>query len=1072
MLLTSLPRETLNFFSAMQTSVDFQQILTHLKQGKYQIVYHYDETKGQLIYEAFTQEKLEPSYLAFAITAERKITGYPDPFPKKESYALAYYLYEKEMALAKNNPNALKAIYAPYLSLLEPILSLTPYEIAKRQKIRDSFLQSVAFIEQESTAKENSEAIVSGEKLTLEPSFQSLRSYSGEEGYQEIHLKLHLLTGQSDRYPLGDLAAFLGAYRNGGNIVLKKSKSSLSLKLSSALFSEEDGALLRYLVSIHGDEKNLYWLKKDTLALSPSQAMDVFALFAGNSVSFNDEAYLISQADKQAGLFLSPDGSVTFYPPLPRLDNVIVSRKSLALLDSLKKSITLYTFPNEQIGELYSFFLHNGSDAYPLVKDLIEKRVVPHLGANLALSALTSKEGGPEEKTLLLSVLYYVDMDEDCSLLFRTVYKVGDKEVSRDSLDGNLYYTSLLFGFDNVLEEMHLVAEGTISDEEQVLAFLKSDLSKLKKVATLYLSDRLKRLSIHSLGKITLSLKSEIDFLSLSASCPDYSEEELSDILSHYQKKHRFYKLGDTIISLDDPALASLAALEKEMALDPTTLKRDALPFYEALKLAAKQDKNLPLEVDDYLKKAMTDIKNFKSAPLALDDTLEKAMRPYQKDATRWMALLRQYHLSGILADDMGMGKTLESIAFLSLVSEEAPILIVAPKSVLFNWQAEFNKWLPSLRVVVLAGGKLEREAAIRSIPPEKIAYVTSYDSLRNDLSLYEGKHFSVALLDEGQYIKNAYAEKSKAVKEIDASSRFALTGTPIENNLNDLWSIFDFLMPGYLGDYQSFQTHYVKAEANAALKSLITPFLLRRNKEDYLKDLPKKSTQIITLSMGEEERTLYDATLLEAKNRISQGEQGVQILALLTKLRELCVDPASFFSGMPAISSKLSYLLDAIKEAIEGGHKILLFSSFTKVLDHLRYLLDEEHIASYYINGDTEASLRLKIGNSFNASDEVKVLLVSLKAGGSGLNLQGADTVFHIDPWWNLAAEEQATDRAHRIGQTRPVQVFKLICHDTIEEKVIQLQEKKKALYHSVIAEGEEGITHLSIDDLLYLLS
>jgi SNF2 family DNA or RNA helicase len=604
------------------------------------------------------------------------------------------------------------------------------------------------------------------------------------------------------------------------------------------------------------------------------------------------------------------------------------------------------------------------------------------------------------------------------------------------------------------------------------LAFLKADLSKLKKVATLYLSDTLKRLVIRPLGKISLTLQSDIDMLSLSASCPEYSEEQLAAILSHYEKKHHFYRLGDSIISLDDPSLSSLAQVAKEMALDEKNLQRQQLPFYEALKLAAKQDKSLPVSLDDYLKKAMKDIRDFKQAPLALDPTLDKAMRPYQKDATRWMMILRQYHLSGILADDMGMGKTLESIAFLSLVSEEAPILIVAPKSVLFNWQAEFQKWLPSLRVVVLAGSKAEREAAIRSIPPEKIAYVTSYDSLRNDLALYEGKHFAVALLDEGQYIKNAYAEKSKAVKAIDASSRFALTGTPIENNLNDLWSIFDFLMPDYLGDYQAFQTHYVKNEANATLRSLITPFLLRRSKEEYLKDLPKKSTQIITLSMGEEERTLYDATLLEAKNRLERGEQGVAILALLTKLRELCVDPSSFFSGMPALSSKLSYLLDAIKEAIEGGHKILLFSSFTKVLDHLRYLLDEEHIASYYINGDTEASLRLKIADSFNSSDEVKVLLVSLKAGGSGLNLQGADTVFHIDPWWNLAAEEQATDRAHRIGQTRPVTVFKLICHDTIEEKVIQLQDKKKALYHSVIAEGEEGITHLSVEDLLYLLS
>jgi SNF2 family DNA or RNA helicase len=1071
MLLTSLPKETLSFFDALKGSSEFNHVLSALKEGKYQIIYHYEEGKGELIYEAFALEGGNPLYLAFAISEERKITGYPDPFPQKSSYALAYYLYQRESQLALANPSALKEIYRPYLSQLEPLLRLTPYEIEKRQKIRDSFLQSVAFIEQESVARSNSEAILESEKLSLEVAFQSLRSYSGEEGYQEIHLKLHLLTGKGERYPLTDLAAFISAYKGEGTILIKKPRNTLSLKLTSALFQEKDVNLLAYLVSIHADDRTLYWLKKDTLALSPAQANDVFHLFADSSISFNDATYQVYAYQKQAGLFLSPDGSITFFPALPRLDNAIISRRSISLLDPFHKSLALYVFPNEQIGELYSFFCHHGEEAYPLVKDIIEKRVVPHLGSNLAVSALSPKEG-KEDASKLLSIQYYIDLDEKDHLLFHSVYQVGGKEVERNALDGNLYYTSLLFGFDNVLEEMHLQSEGSIEDEEAILAFLKEDLSKLKKVATLYLSDRLKNISLRNMSPISLSLHSDIDMLSLSASCPDYSEEQLADILSHYRKKHRFYRLGETIISLDDPSLASLDALAKEMALDPKSLKREQLPFYEALKLAAKQDKTLPIQVDEYLKKAMSDIKAFKSAPLSLDPSLALAMRPYQKDATRWMSLLREYHLSGILADDMGMGKTLESIAFLSTVSEEAPILIVAPKSVLFNWQSEFQKWLPSLRVVVLSGSKNEREAAIRSIAPEKVAYVTSYDSLRNDLSFYEGKHFSVALLDEGQYIKNAYAEKSKAVKEIDASSRFALTGTPIENNLNDLWSIFDFLMPGYLGSYEEFQSRYVKKEANAALRSLITPFLLRRNKDDYLKDLPKKSVQVITLSMGEEERSLYDATLLEAKKRLEKGEQGVAILALLTKLRELCVDPSSFFEGMPPLSSKLSYLLDTIKEAIAGGHKILLFSSFTKVLDHLRYLLDEEHIASYYINGDTEASLRLKIANSFNSGDEVKVLLVSLKAGGSGLNLQGADTVFHIDPWWNLAAEEQATDRAHRIGQTRPVTVFKLICHDTIEEKVIALQDKKKALYHSVIAEGEEGITHLSVDDLLYLLS
>jgi hypothetical protein len=455
MLLTSLPKETLSFFSTLETSVEYQQILTHLSQGRYRIIFHYDEGKGELIYEAFAEQGTNPAYLAFALTPERKIIAYPNGFAQKSAYALADYLYRYETSLAKSNPPALKAIYQNYLDKLEPLLNLTPYEIEKRQKIRDSFLQSVAFIEQESAAKEASEAIENGEKLTLEPTFQSLRSYSGEEGYQEIHLKLHLLTGKGERYALADLATFLSAYRNGGNILIRKAKASLSLKLSPNLFTERDGTLVNYLLSIHGDDPHLYWLKKDTLALSPKQANQVFALFVNGSVSFNDATYTLYQADKQAGLFLSPDGSVTFYPPLPRLERVIASRQFLSLLDPLGKSITLYSFPNEQIGELYSFFLNHGSESYPLVKDLIEKRVVPHLGSNLALSALSPKEG-KEEDALLLTIEYDIDINDKDALLFHTLYKVGGKEVERNSLDGNLYYTSLLFGFDTVLENMHL----------------------------------------------------------------------------------------------------------------------------------------------------------------------------------------------------------------------------------------------------------------------------------------------------------------------------------------------------------------------------------------------------------------------------------------------------------------------------------------------------------------------------------------------------------------------------------------------------------------------------------------
>jgi len=1040
-------------------------LLARLQKGEFQILWHFDEADDRLIYEAISSGETEPSYLGLAVGADHSLSSFPKENFTQDFYALAFYLYSEEKTLMSHDPEALKKKYGEIYKSIEPLLSLSPRQIEKRLQIRNQFIQSVLFVEKESEASANTDAYKNGAKLHLEVLFQSLNSYYGEG---RVYLRLYLLSEKAERFSLNDIPNFLMTYRSGGNLTLKKGKSALSLKLAPSLFSEEDQALLSALAQVNFSLVNTYETKKDLLELESEDVLRLLSLYAGSSVSWDNDRYDVIKSDKQAGLFLTPDETMSFFPSLERVGNTLYSRKLLAVIDRLRKKFTLYDFPSEEIGELYSFFLINGSEVFGDVKDLIQKRVVPHLGSSLTTPRLPNEN---QANTSLLTIRYDIDLTEQGELLFKSRYQLGDKEVERSSLDGSLYYTSLLFSFDNVRDELHLPESGTLKDETQVLAFFKTDLTKLKKVAEVYLSERLKRVSLHSIGKISFNVSSHLDFLSLSASCPDYSQEQLAEILSSYRKKHRFFRLGDRIVMLDDPALEELDRVSQEVGLDETHLKQEKLPLYAVMKLSAA-NKETTLSLDDYVRKAIEEIRDFKSFPLELAPVLAKKMRGYQLDATRWMSVLRKYHLSGILADDMGMGKTLESIAFMSTITEEAPILVVAPKSVLYNWEAEFQKWLPSLKVVVLSGEKGERENSILGMGKEKAAYVTSYDSLRNDLPLYEKKHFSLILVDEGQYIKNAYAQKSKAVKELDATTRFALTGTPIENNLGDLWSLFDFLMPGFLGDYDSFQIHYVKNEANAKLRQLITPFILRRNKEEYLKELPKKSLQIVTLSMGDEERKLYDATLLEAKNLLAKGEKGVSIFALLTKLREICVDSSAFFEGTSTLSSKMSYLLEAVEEAIANGHKILLFSSFTKVLDHLRYLLDEEHLSSYYINGDTESSLRLKIANSFNTSDQVKILLVSLKAGGSGLNLQGADTVFHIDPWWNLAVEEQATDRAHRIGQIHPVQVYKLICHDTIEEKVISLQEKKKALYRSVINEGETGITSLSVEDLLYLLS
>lgn len=360
----------------------------------------------------------------------------------------------------------------------------------------------------------------------------------------------------------------------------------------------------------------------------------------------------------------------------------------------------------------------------------------------------------------------------------------------------------------------------------------------------------------------------------------------------------------------------------------------------------------------------------------------------------------------------------------------------------------------------------------------EEITYIISYDSLRIDLDLFKDRSFGFLILDEGQYIANAFSQKTRAVKTLNADYKFALTGTPIQNSLMDLWSLFDFLMPGYLKSYTEFRRTYAKydieKEEKERLENIVSPFLLKRKKEDVLTELPGKTTITQSLAMDEKEKRLYQAYLQKAKNTFADKDDNgktnkLAVLAALTRMRQICVDPSSFLD-YPDISSKLEYTIFLIKEAVSKDHKILLFSSFKTVLIHLEKLLEKENITFDSINGETSAHKRIELAKKFNTTEDPKVMLISLKAGGTGLNLIGADIVIHLDPWWNLAAEDQASDRAYRIGQKRKVTIYKIVMKNTIEEKVLDLQNKKKNL--SDIFDSANEKTVLSDEDFAYLLS
>ena len=416
---------------------------------------------------------------------------------------------------------------------------------------------------------------------------------------------------------------------------------------------------------------------------------------------------------------------------------------------------------------------------------------------------------------------------------------------------------------------------------------------------------------------------------------------------------------------------------------------------------------------------------------------------------------------------------------------ESKASLVVSPSSLTLNWQNEAKKFTNELKTIVIRGTLQERKRLIEEIEDYDLV-ITSYDLLKRDIELYKEKNytFKYIIADEAQYLKNSNTKNAKAIKEIKAETRYALTGTPIENSLAELWSIFDFIMPGYLFTYRKFKNIYetpiVKEDdekAMAKLKMLIEPFVLRRNKKEVLTELPEKTVTVLSNEMNEEQQNLYLTYLVRAKQEIAEKVEidgfensQMQILAALTRLRQICCHPSLFVEGYNDGSSKLEQCIEIIEEAINGGHKILLFSGYTSMFEIIEKELKKRSINYFKLTGATKIDERMRMVDEFNENSDVKLFLISLKAGGTGLNLTGADMVIHYDPWWNISTENQATDRAYRIGQKNNVQVYKLITKNSIEEKIYELQEKKAKLADSMLDTNTKFINRFSREEIMKL--
>ena len=695
---------------------------------------------------------------------------------------------------------------------------------------------------------------------------------------------------------------------------------------------------------------------------------------------------------------------------------------------------------------------------------------------------------GQEEIPTYDEIKIYGDIDDNQMIYFQPVYV----DENQNRVYG--FNDQLMTTYQQDLVEKYIERYASFIDTKKHRAYFDTNsqttyefifegLDYLKQYGDVYVSDALKRIGKKISYNLHVGVSIENDLLKFDISSHEIPKKELQEVLNQYRRKKKFYRLKNgELLYLESPDLKELSQFMDDYHIDVKDIDDGEFSMNKQRMLAIDEEKDFEYVELDREETFVETLNRFKSAtqkeyPLSKD--YENILRDYQKEGYVWLHTLKDYGFNGILADDMGLGKTLQIITLLDSLETPRPSLVVCPSSLIYNWEDEVHKFSNKLPVTCITGNIQTRSELIKEI--KQGLYVTSYDYMRRDFELYQGIEFEYVILDEAQYIKNQKTKNAQSVKTLKTRHKLALTGTPIENSLAELWSIFDFLMPQYLYNYHHFKETYeipiIKNEdqqKQAKLKQLVEPFILRRTKKDVLTELPDKIENNVIIPFTPEEEKVYLANLSTINSELQSAIQvnhidKIQILAMMTRLRQLCCDQRILYKDIIEPSSKLKACMDIIETAKENNQKVLLFSSFTKSLDLIEAELRKKDISYYVLTGSTTKIKRHQLVNAFQ-NDQTTVFLISLKAGGTGLNLTSASTVIHYDPWWNMSAQNQATDRAYRIGQTNNVQVYKLIMKNSIEEKIQKLQEQKQDLSNMFIENNNGSITQMSTADIIDL--
>ena len=937
-------------------------------------------------------------------------------------------------------------------------------------------------------------------------------------------LKLELKIGNKKMYKLKNLSEF---YDNMFYSKNYKYGSQLEFIHIKEAFEEESKPLLEFIlkyaetikyVNSEANKNYKYYgpaLSENSISINNTGLDEIFEILKNKKITLEKEyqEHKIEILDQNPNIeFKLEKTNEDEYKLSTNIKNRITS---ISILDGKNNTYILgekalyrcTKYYQETTLKLFKLFRENYLEEVYLDKTQVPELfsiVMPKIKNRITMEKSVEEEI-EKYRPQKLQVKIFLDFDEHNYIIADVKFCYGEDEFNPLEDEKNIKIKSTR----NLIEETKVYnffgktgfmlyeekKQFILPQEDKIYEFLSGTIQEYMQRFEVLVTDNFKTKQIRQPHLGTLGVKVENNLLSIDLRGLNIDAKSLQEIMTKYELKKKYHRLKDgSFLSLEQNS--ELDFLDKTitgMDIDYKDLETGEvkLPVYRSLYLneLLKTINNVQVSKNNEYRNIVNGLKQENLEETKVPESLEKTLRYYQKTGFKWLKVLDNYKFGGILADDMGLGKTIQLLAviidYAKSNKDTKTSMVVCPSSLALNWQNEAAKFAKDLKTLVIHGTAKERERQIENLEKYDLI-ITSYDLLKRDIDIYKKKNytFKFIIADEAQYLKNSNTQNAKSIKEIKAETRYALTGTPIENSLSELWSIFDFIMPGYLFTYKKFKNAFelpIAKENNLQtvekLKMLIEPFILRITKKEVLTGLPEKTITVLNNQMKEEQQKIYINYLAKIKQDVADliNEKGfeknqIKILAGITRLRQICCHPSLFINNYEGGSSKLDQCMEIVEEGVQSGHKMLLFSVYTSMFEIIEKELQERNIKYFKLTGSTKVEERIDLVDEFNQNPDIKVFLVSLKAGGTGLNLIGADMVIHYDPWWNVSSENQATDRAYRIGQKNNVQVYKLITKNSIEEKIYELQQKKTELIDNVLDTQTTFINKLSKEDIMNL--